>query len=322
MATFRKRNGRWQTQVRINGYQPVSKTFTRKADAVTWARSIESEIERGMFVNHAEAEATALSDVLDRYGREVSPSKACFKTDLYRINLLKQHLGHLSLAALNSAHLAEYRDMRLSMVSPQTVKHELSLINRVLVTAETDWYIQLPHGIPKVRKPTIPRGRDRRLLDSEEECLLSSLSHNPVMQSVIEIAIETAMRRGEIASMRWEHVNFKEKTLFIPDTKSGTPRHIPLSCRALEILDILPRRLDGWVFGLKPRSITQTFERVCRRAGIVDLRFHDLRHEATSRLFEKGLNTMEVASITGHQTLDMLKRYTHLRAENLVKRIA
>jgi len=85
-------------------------------------------------VNRAEAEATALSDVLDRYGREVSPSKACYKTDSYRITLLKKNLGHFSLAALNSAHLAEYRDMRLSKVSPQTVKHELSLINRVLVS--------------------------------------------------------------------------------------------------------------------------------------------------------------------------------------------
>jgi len=110
MATFRKRNGRWQTQVRIK--------------------------------------------------------------------LLKQHLGHFSLAALNSIHLAEYRDMQLSKVSPQTVKHELSLINRVLVTAQMDWGIHLPHGIPTVRKPTIPRGRDRRLLDGEEKHLLTSLSHN------------------------------------------------------------------------------------------------------------------------------------------------
>jgi hypothetical protein len=120
MATIRKRNGRWQTQVRIKGHKPVSKTFTRKAEADTWTRIIESEIERGIFVDRAEAEATALSDVLDRYGREISPGKACCQTDLYRITLIKQHLGHLSLAALNSAYLAEYRDMRLSKVSPQT----------------------------------------------------------------------------------------------------------------------------------------------------------------------------------------------------------
>ena len=101
MATFRKRKGRWQTQVRIKGHKAVSKTFTRKAVAETWARIIESEIERGVFVNRAEAEATALSDVLDRYGRDVAPSKACYKTDLYRIKLLKRHLGNFSLAALN-----------------------------------------------------------------------------------------------------------------------------------------------------------------------------------------------------------------------------
>jgi integrase len=272
-------------------------------------------------VNRAEAEATALSDALERYGREISPSKACCQTDLYRIKLLKQHLGHFSLAALNSAHLAEYRDMRLSKVSPQTVKHELSLINRVLVTAQMDWGIHLPHGIPTVRKPTVPRGRDRRLSGDEEQRLLASLSHNLAMRSVIEIAMETAMRRGEIASMRWGHINFEEKTLFIPDTKTGVPRHIPLSCRSLEIFETLPRRPDGWIFGFKPHSITQAFERACRRANILDLRFHDLRHEATSRLFEIGLNTMEVSAITGHKTLDMLKRYTHLKATDLVKKI-
>ena len=140
-------------------------------------------------------------------------------------------------------------------------------------------------------------------------------------------AIETAMRRGEIAAMRWEHLDRQARVLLIPETKNGTPREVPLSTVALQVLDSLPRRLDGRVWTMRPDSISQAFERVCRLAsagkatGIKGLTFHDLRHEATSRLFEKGLNPMEVAAITGHKTLQMLKRYTHLKAKDLVERL-
>ena len=118
--------------------------------------------------------------------------------------------------------------------------------------------------------------------------------------------------------MRWEHLDRKAKVLLIPETKNGTPREVPLSTTALAVLDALPRRIDGQVWGMRADSISQAFERVCEAAGIEGLTFHDLRHEATSRLFEKGLNPMQVAAITGHKTLQMLKRYTHLRAEDLV----
>lgn len=129
------------------------------------------------------------------------------------------------------------------------------------------------------------------------------------------------MRRGEIAAMRWEHLDRKAKVLLIPETKNGTPRRVPLSTAALAVLDALPRRLDGRVWGMRPDSISQAFERACKAAGIKGLTFHDLRHEATSRLFEKGLALTEVAAITGHKTWQMLKQYTYLRAEDLVGKL-
>jgi len=139
---------------------------------------------------------------------------------------------------------------------------------------------------------------------------------------IIEFALETAMRRGELVDMRWTHVDLAKRILHVPVTKTETPRYIPLSTKAAEILRGLPRRIDGRVFGVRPQSITQAFERACSRAKIVNLTFHDLRHEATSRLFERGLNPMQVAAITGHKTLQMLKRYTHLRAIDLVALLA
>ncbi len=134
------------------------------------------------------------------------------------------------------------------------------------------------------------------------------------------------MRRGEIAAMRWDHLDGpsgpqcrQARVLLIPETKTGTPRRIPLSTTAVAILDALPRRIDGHVWSMRPDSISQAFERVCKAAGITGLTFHDLRHEAASRLSEKGFGAMEVAAITGHKTMQMLKRYTHLRAEDLAE---
>ncbi|MHB8254917.1 MAG: site-specific integrase [Acidiferrobacter sp.] len=138
---------------------------------------------------------------------------------------------------------------------------------------------------------------------------------------LITWAIETAMRRGEIAAMRWEHLDRKARVLLVPETKNGTPpRRAPLSAVALAVLDALPSQVEGEVWGMRSDSISQAFKRVCK-AGIEGLTFHDLRHEARSRFFEQGFNPMEVASITGPKTLQMLKRYTHLRAEDLAKRL-
>jgi integrase len=159
---------------------------------------------------------------------------------------------------------------------------------------------------------------EKRLLDwaekAEQEDGSMPIAH------IIRFALETGMRRGELAAMRWEHADLKSLVLLVPATKTGEPRRVPMSGRAMAVLNALPRHLGGKVWGqIHDASVSRAFARACRRAGIKDLRFHDLRHEATSRFSEKGLNPMQVAAITGHKTLQMLKRYTHLRAEDLAK---
>jgi integrase len=132
------------------------------------------------------------------------------------------------------------------------------------------------------------------------------------VHSFVLFAIESAMRRSEITNIKPDDINFETRTLHIPKTKTGVPRTIPLSRKAISILKIVGQ------FNIQPSSVSQAFLGACRRAGLKDLRLHDLRHEATSRLFEKGLTPMQVASITGHKDLQMLNRYTHLRAQDLV----
>jgi len=326
LATFQKRaSGKWQARIRRDGQPPISKTFATKADAEAWARAQEREMDRGAFIPSDTAQRTTLSAALDRYAEEVFPT-LCGGGKFLRSNLerLRESLGKLSLAAMDSSHIAEFRDQCLKVgLAPQTVKHALGLLNRVLKTASIDWGIHLPRGLPTalVRKPKLPNGRDRRLKSGEEEKLLKAAqSYGGHLADIVSFALETAMRRAEIASMRWEHVNLKKRVVLLPETKNGDSRRVPLSPRALEIL-MLRERDIGPVWGMRPDSITQAFDRVCHRAKLENLRFHDLRHEATSRLFEKGLNMMEVAAITGHKTLEMLKRYTHLRAEDLAAKL-
>lgn len=281
-------------------------------------------MERGVFVSRAEAEATLISDVLERFEAEVLPTKRSQQSDISRIKTLDEAFGKFRLASLTSTQIAKFRDRRLKVVGPQSVIHELSLLNRVLKAATMDWGIAMPGGLPtaQIRKPAKPRGRDRRVSQTEIDKILES-SESGELHALVVLAVETAMRRGELASLNWENIDFRRRVAHLSKTKANVPRDIPLSTTAIKALKLLPRQIDGKVFTLQAESMSQAFERACEphSANIAGLRFHGLRHEATSRLFEKGLNVMEVAAITGHKTLDMLKRYTHLRAEDLAKKL-
>jgi integrase len=325
MATIRKRGeGQYHVQIRKRGYPTQTKTFSREADARRWATIVESEMERGVFVSRNEAEATLVSEVLTRYANEVLPTKRSEQSDKSRIKTLIEAFGPYRLASLNSSQVAQFRDKRLQVVGPQSVIHEINLLNRVLKTTTMDWGIALPGGIPtaQVRKPMKPRGRDRRVSDAEITKILT-VTASAELRAIITIAIETGMRRGEIAALTWEEIDLKKQTAHLPRTKTDVSRTVPLSKAAIAALNEIDTKDEGKVFSLQAESMSQAFERACEphRANIVGLRFHDMRHEATSRFFEKGLNVMEVAAITGHKTLDMLKRYTHLRAEDLAKKL-
>ena len=331
MASFIPRKGPggkrvWQAHVRRRGYPAQVRTFDTKTEAEVWAHDIESEMSRGVFVSRVEAEVTTLADALTRYLTEVTPTKK--PTTIHRERVIGRALcahplARRVLASIRGKDMAAYMRHRQSDgKGANTIRLELALLSHLFNTARTAWGMESltnPVDLVKGQRPKLPGGRTRRLVGDEQARLLSAaLAYGGEIGPLITWAIETAMRRGEIAAMRWEHLDRKARVLLIPETKNGMPRRVPLSVAALAVLDGLPRRIDGRVWGMRPDSISQAFERVCGAAGIEGLTFHDLRHEATSRLFEKGLNPMQVAAITGHKTLQMLKRYTHLRAEDLV----
>jgi len=331
MATFEKRGKFWRVRVRRHGFPEQSRTFDTKAQAQSWARMIEGERDRGLFVDRTEAERNLLSDIIDRYMREVTPLKRGSGPETSRLNAMKRHpIARIKMASLSGAQIASYRDDRTKEVSAGTVIKELNHLAHVIETARREWNVQMPENpVRMVRRPKAPPARDRRLSPDEEDRLAAALkdSRNPYLRPIVQLAIETAARQGELVRLRWEHVDLERRVAHIPETKNEEPRSIPLATKAVAVFrDLLPkdgkRPNAGAVFpGVTGEAIKRAFARACKRAGIEDFHFHDLRHEGTSRLFEKGLNPIEAATVTGHKTLQMLKRYTHLRAEDLVKKM-
>ena len=332
MASFRKRrSGRWQAQVRKTGYPTQTKSFSSKAAASRWVRSIEYEMDQGLFMSRNAAETTTISELLDRYLQEYTKHKRGAGPEACRIQALLRHpLAKRFIGTVRGVDIARYRDERLQQVTPGSLRRELTILSQLFEVSRKEWGIYVHNPVRDIKLPPENGARNRRLRrgpngsDSEETRLFAACRkcRNPYLLPIVRLALETAMRQSELVRMRWQHIDLKRRTIFLPVTKNGDSRTVPLSSKAVAVLTTLPRGINGDVFpGVTTEAIKKAFIRATRRAGIGDLHFHDLRHEATTRLFEQGLNIMEVSSITGHKDLQMLRRYTHLRAEDLAKKL-
>jgi integrase len=317
MATYIQRKNGWLVQIRRKGHESISRTFNTKSEGERWAMSIESSMGIGTYVDNRETLSTTLSECLDRYAAEIIPHKKGADREMYRVTLWKNdRIATKGIGTIKQTDIAKWRDARIaSGISGSTVKKDLALLSHVFTIAVKEWGFPLINPVSMIRKPKSGLSRDRRLQPGEEALILENCSHE--MRAFVIIAIETAMRRGEMAALQRNWI--KGRVAYLPDTKNGTPRAVPLSTRALEVINSLPLRIDGRLFELKDSAYSKTFLRVCRKVDIDDLHLHDLRHEATSRLFEKGLDVMQVKSITGHKSLQMLSRYTHLKADELAR---
>ena len=332
MASFIPRKGPegkrvWQAHVRRRGWPAQTRTFSKKSDAEAWAAEIEAEMHRGVFAPRTEGEQTTLCEAIERYELEILRHKAPRNQVVERNRLRSLQQRRIALAPLSligGKQVADHiREREAEGVGPNTIRLELASISHLYTVARTAWgmpYLVNPVPLAKTARPRLPAGRTRRLQKGEEAKIIKSAGAG--FASIIRFALATAMRRSEIAALRWEHVNLKQRSAHLPVTKNGEPRTVPLSRAALDVLKALPRRIDGSVFGVKESTISWTWREVCKKAGIDGLTFHDLRHEAISRLFENtDLDAMEIARISGHRTLSMLSRYTHLRAHKLAERM-
>ena len=328
MASIRSRNGKWQARITRKGEQPIAKSFQSKQDAERWARQIESDIDKGSYTNLVLADRTPFKDVIERYVQEVTLTTRSMKEDTFRLRALARHpIAKLNMAAITPIKVAEYRDERLKIVSTGTVIRELSYFSSIINHARREWGINMINPIPLVKKPPAPQGRSRILSEDELNRLFDALkprvkNANTWLLPLTKFALESAMRRGEILSLRWERINLEKRTAFIPLTKNGESRTVPLSLAAIEILSKLPRNLNGQVFPVNPTTLSAAIDRARIKAKLEDFHFHDLRHMAITRMAEKLPNLIELSAVSGHKSLAMLKRYYHPSPEQLAQKIA
>ena len=339
MATITKRGDyQWQAKVRAKGFPSQSRTFSLKGDAERWAKETEIAIERGLFFDRAAAERTTLSEIIEDYRKLILPTKRG-KHFPSALNMLEVALGQHSLASITSIMIAKHRDQRLAgtlllngepikKVSASTVKKEINLLSVLIDWAANERDPAAPFSFNpclSVKRPVEPKGRERRLEGDELERLIQACrTSSPELEAIVLMGIETSARLSELLNLRWTEVKLNVATATLLKTKNGETRTIPLSLKAIEVLSGMKQHVSGRVFWrwAAADSFNKTWRRACERVGIKNLRYHDLRHEAVSRLFEIGtLDTMEVAAISGHKSLQMLKRYTHLDAQKLAKKL-
>ncbi len=265
MATIRKKGEcQWHVQIRKKGYPPVTKTFFTWTEADAWAKVTESEMVRGVFVDRSDAERTTIEDVIDRFIIEFAPYHYRQREDKkeawrFQCQRLKEKLGLYSLAALDQKLVAAYRDDRLKEVGESTVRKELYMLSKVLRFAEIEVGIALPRGTPvlKIRKPADGKSRDRRLTQDEWNRLESECrqSRNLYLWPAVELAVETAMRQGELLGLLWKNIDKSRPIAFLENTKNGEARAVPLSSRAVAILKGLTRSIDGKVLPVERMTI-------------------------------------------------------------------
>jgi len=322
VGNIRKRNGKFQAQVRREGITPIYKTFTNKKDAVVWLRGIEARIDAGE-TNVSAPKATTLADLLTRYSQEVTPTKKGCNAEQRRLSrLLRDSIAITPLSKLTSARLAEFRDRRVHD-GVRAAQYDLILIKHCIKIARLEWGVPMPiNPVDAVRIPNGIKRRERRLRDGEYVALMQAAKSckNTLIWPMVDFAIETGMRRSEILSLRWENLSDQQRMASLHDTKNGSKRDVPLTLKAAQVIANVPTHTVN-IFPTSDYAVRHAWDRLVRRAGIEDLRFHDLRHEAVSRFFEMGLSVPEVALISGHKDYQMLARYTHMTAKNVLNKL-
>lgn len=337
MASIFQNGKFWRAQIRRKGYPIMTMTFDTKLEAQRWAVEKETEIGRNspeQVRQRIENRQFTLNDALDRYEKEVLPGKSpsAKRTEPSMIRGLRQALGTLPLVDVTGGQLtsAIRRWQNECEWGANHIRLHLALLSFLYGVARKEWDMpELINPVPLVRKPRLPKGRDRRLAGDEESRLLRECeSIDPELADIVRFAIETAMRQGEIMDMTWEHVYLDRHIVFLPRTKDPKiieSRTVPLSeaaeeclVRQRERLHNSDRNISQRVWRIQVEQLKYAYATAKRRAGITGLTFHDLRHEATSRLAEKGLPIMTLQAITGHKSMQMLKRYTHISPSALV----
>ena len=338
---------RYQARVRLKGFPEQAATFERMTDAKRWVQDTEAAIRDGRHFKTSEAKRHTLGELVDRYVRDVMPTKPKSAKDQTRqLRWWKSRIGAYTLADVTPSLLAECRDKLASGMlddgsmtreikhpsgkakalpveprSPSTVLRYLAAISHSYTVAMKEWGWVDSNPVMKVTKPKQPQGRVRFLSDDEREALLRECKagNHPDLYLAVVLALSTGARQMEVMSLRWDQVDLNRKVITLYETKNGEIRALPLVHHAFELMKerAKVRRIDtNLVFpganAAKPILLRTPFDKALARAGILNFRWHDLRHSCASYLAMNGASLAEIAEVLGHKTLQMVKRYAHL----------
>ena len=338
----RKKNGKpsYTAKIRLKGHQPVFQTFTRKTDAVRWANQTEAAITEGRFFKTAESQKHTLSDLIQRYIRDVLPRKAkVFVEYASQLKWWEEQIGDVRLSELSTSLISEQRDLlsrtitnRKKEMSNARVNRYMAALSTALNTAIREWEWMDDNPMRKISKLKEPRGRVRYLSDEERERLLDACkdSANTNLYLIVVLALSTGARQQEIWDLRWSDVNLIKGLITFSETKNDEFRSVPLKGHPLKLLlehSRIRREDSDIVFPSKKNpSVSYDFRNPWKKALLVaeveDFRWHDLRHSCASYLAMNGQPIRTIAEILGHKTLSMVQRYTHLNAEHLSEAIS
>jgi integrase len=320
MATFRKRNNKWQARIQLNSGPTQARTFLRLTEAKRWARQLETAYQHGLF--STQPESITLNKAFQRYLKDVNVHKKRPKIEGYRIQAwMNSTLSEQFLEHIKTYHLASWRDEKIRQgFQPNTIRLHLAVLSHLYTIAKSDWgYEELINPVTNLSRPKLPKGRDSRLSDENIDSLIAN-TNSSVLPCMIKLALYSGMRRSELIKLRWSDIYFKERYIHLRDTKNGEERFIPMTEKIKNLLEEL-KIIDNTVFHISEHAVTVAFSRAVKRSGLTNISFHTLRHEAITRFFEMGLTIPEVASISGHKSWSMLRRYTHMRYKEVAKKI-
>jgi integrase len=327
MATIERRTSHGQTvyyaKVRRKGFPPQSATFPKLSDAKSWVQRTEVAIIEGRYFPQTEAKRHTLADLIDRYITDILPQKrpSTIPNQKRQLDWWKAQLGHSLLADITPSLIAGNRDRLLQDRANSTVNRYLAVLSHAFTVAVKEWQWCADNPVRKISKPKEPRGRVRFLSDEERRRLLEACkaSSNPYLYTVVVLALSTGARRGELLTLHWPDVDLQRRVLTFRETKNGETRVVPVTGYALDILTQhakIRRSNTDLVFpnatGRKPLAIRNAFENAMERADILNFRFHDLRHTFASYLAMQGASLLDIATVLGHKTLQMVQRYAHL----------
>ena len=325
MATFRKRLGKWEVRVRRYNNKTISKTFIEKADANRWAQEVETKIEKGLYEDLSQANQITLRELLEQYSKEVSSQKIGYPQEKYKIaKLCKNPIASLKLARVTPLQLRKFQEQCSLIYNPSTTNKYITLISVSIKFARQMLGIFLPNNacdfVKRLKEPEF----EGQIIEPEEEQLLLQEAINSKanwLKLAIMLGLDCGMRRGEIIKLRREDVDFTNATAKLRETKNGTVRNIGLSPRVMEEMRKLPANIDGRVISCPSGDNFLHFYSQLQKWTGIKKTFHTTRHTFASRCAMNGWSIAEISAQGGWKNLSVLKRYTHIKATHLSKKL-